>query len=955
MSDVTLKSKPLVLIDASGWLFRAYHALPPLSNMKGEPTGAIFGMVNMLKRLQKDYAPEHIAVVFDAPGKTFREAIYADYKANRDATPPDLLHQWPIIVEMIKAMGLPTLSVSGVEADDVIGTLAKIGEAAGHEVLIVTSDKDMAQLVNDRVKLVDTMKNRVMDPAGVIEKFGVPPERIVDYLALIGDTSDNIPGVPSVGPKTAAKWLNEYGSLDAIIARADEIKGKVGEKLREALPQIPMSHDLATIRCDVALPLTLEELVPGPADKPKLATIYRESGFHRALEELGNLSLPLAPGEVAASATGGGAHVDMLSTSEPGGAPSHKRPPEGGQAVEQPPAQPSAKTQAIAVLDEASFADMLAKLEAAALICVDTETDALDAMQSGLVGLAFATEAGHGWYVPLTHDYLGAPKQLDRATVLARLKPLLEDPARPKVGQHIKYDLNVLARHGVDVQGVAFDTMLESYVLDAAGNRHDMDTLAERYLGHKTISFTDVAGKGKSQLTFNQVAIDEATQYSAEDADITLRLHQVLYPKLAAEPPLKSVFETIEMPLVPVLAGMERAGVKVDSALLARISTELAKRMDEIQSECFVAAGGEFNLGSPKQLQVILFDQLKLRVVSKTPKGDPSTAENVLEELADEHPLPRLILEWRGMSKLKSTYTDNLPKQINPQTGRIHTSYHQAVAQTGRLSSNDPNLQNIPVRTADGRRIRQAFIAEPGNALLSIDYSQIELRLMAHFSGDERLQDAFRRGIDIHQATAAEVFGQPLDQVSAESRRSAKAINFGLIYGISAFGLAKQLGIGRNDAQDYIDRFFARYPGVRRFMETTKAQAHELGYVETLFGRRLYLPEIQSRNAAQRQYAERTAINAPLQGTAADLIKRAMIDVAAWLPANAPDLRMILQVHDELVFEGPADQLAVFGPRIAQRMCEAAKLAVPLVADYGTGANWDAAHTATGHASSASG
>ncbi len=939
MSDVPLKAHPLVLIDASGWLFRAYHALPPLSNMKGEPTGAIFGMVNMLKRLQKDYAPEHIAVVFDAPGKTFREAIYADYKANRDATPPDLLHQWPIIVEMVKAMGLPTLSVSGVEADDVIGTLAKIGEAAGHEVLIVTSDKDMAQLVNDRVKLVDTMKNRVMDPAGVIEKFGVPPERIVDYLALIGDTSDNIPGVPSVGPKTAAKWLNEYGSLDAIIARADEIKGKVGEKLRDAIPQIPMSHDLATIRCDVALPLTLEELVPGPADKPKLATIYRESGFHRALEELGPVDgapTPAAPQAAAATAD-----AEALVAQQTDDAP--VAPPT------------SAPTQAIAVLDEDTFADMLAKLEAAALICVDTETDALDAMQSGLVGLAFATEAGHGWYVPLTHDYLGAPKQLDRAAVLARLKPLLEDPARPKVGQHIKYDLNVLARHGVDVQGVAFDTMLESYVLDAAGNRHDMDTLAERYLGHKTISFTDVAGKGKSQLSFNQVAIDEATQYSAEDADITLRLHQVLYPKLAAEPQLKSVFETIEMPLVPVLAGMERAGVKVDSALLARISTELAKRMDEIQAECFVAAGGEFNLGSPKQLQVILFDQLKLRVVSKTPKGDPSTAENVLEELADEHPLPRLILEWRGMSKLKSTYTDNLPKQINPQTGRIHTSYHQAVAQTGRLSSNDPNLQNIPVRTADGRRIRQAFVAEPGNALLSIDYSQIELRLMAHFSGDERLQDAFRRGIDIHQATAAEVFGQPLDQVSAESRRSAKAINFGLIYGISAFGLAKQLGIGRNDAQDYIDRFFARYPGVRRFMETTKAQAHELGYVETLFGRRLYLPDIQSRNAAQRQYAERTAINAPLQGTAADLIKRAMIDVAAWLPAHAPDLRMILQVHDELVFEGPADQLAVFGPRIAQRMCEAAKLAVPLVADYGTGANWDAAHTATGHASSASG
>ena len=938
-------AKPLVLIDAAGWLFRAYHALPPLSNPRGEPTGAIFGMVNMLKRLQKDYAPERIAVIFDAPGKTFREDIYPLYKANRDSTPPDLLHQWPIIVEMVKAMGLPVLSVSGVEADDVIGTLTRIGEAAGHEVLIVTSDKDMAQLVNERVKLVDTMKNRVMDPAGVVEKFGVPPERIVDYLALIGDTSDNIPGVPSVGPKTAAKWLTEYGSLDAIIARADEIKGKVGEKLRDALPQIPMSHDLATIRCDVELPLKLEELVPGTPDIDKLATIYRNSGFHRALEELGNLPPPASAAAAPAIAAGDNSQAELTVLPE-------FAPDTVPEAAEVPA---SAKTQAVAVLDEDALTDMIARLETADLICVDTETDALDAMQSGLVGLAFATEAGYGWYVPLTHDYLGAPPQLDRAAVLARVKPLLEDPTKPKVGQHIKYDLNVLARHGVEVRGVAYDTMLESYVLDAAGNRHDMDTLAERYLGHKTISFADVAGKGKSQLTFNQVAIDEATQYSAEDADITLRLHQALYPKIAAEASLQSVFETIEMPLVPVLAGMERSGVKVDAALLARISGELAKRMDEIQAECFVAAGGTFNLGSPKQLQVILFEQLKLRVVSKTPKGDPSTAENVLEELATEHPLPRLILEWRGMSKLKSTYTDNLPKQINPQTGRIHTSYHQAVAQTGRLSSNDPNLQNIPVRTADGRRIRQAFVAEAGNALLSIDYSQIELRLMAHFSGDERLQDAFRRGIDIHQATAAEVFGQPLDQVSAESRRSAKAINFGLIYGISAFGLARQLGIGRGEAQDYINRFFARYPGVKRFMETTKAQAHELGYVETMFGRRLYLPEIQSRNAAQRQYAERTAINAPLQGTAADLIKRAMIDVANWLPDHAPELRMILQVHDELVFEGPDAQLAQFGPVIASRMCRAAELAVPLVADWGIGANWDAAHTATGHASSASG
>lgn len=932
MSDVTPQPHPLVLIDASGWLFRAYHALPPLSNARGEPTGAIFGMVNMLKRLQKDYAPEHIAVVFDAPGKTFREEIYAEYKANRDATPADLLHQWPIIVDMVGAMGLPVLSISGVEADDVIGTLAKLGEAAGHEVLIVTSDKDMAQLVNERVKLVDTMKNRVMDPAGVVEKFGVPPARIVDYLALIGDTSDNIPGVSGVGPKTAAKWLNEYGSLEQIIARADEIKGKVGENLRAALPQIPMSHDLATIRCDVALPMSLEALVPGTPDTERLAAIYRDSGFHRALEELGAPPAPSVPrarmaSEPATLAASPAAVTEALP--------------------------PSAKTVATAVVDEDGLATLLAALEAADVICLDTETDALDAMQSGLVGLAFAVKAGEGWYVPLAHNYLGAPPQLDLKATLARLRPVLEDAAKPKLGQHIKYDLNVLARHGVHVRGVAFDTMLESYVLDAAGNRHDMDTLAEKYLGHKTISFTDVAGKGKAQLTFNQVALDEATAYSAEDADITLRLHEALYPKVSALPALKQVFETIEMPLVPVLAAMEFAGVRVDTALLTRISSELAVKMDELQSECWREGGGEFNLGSPKQLQTILYERLQLPVLGKTPKGDPSTAENVLEELAAQHALPRLILEWRGMSKLKSTYADNLPKQINPKTGRIHTSYHQAVAQTGRLSSSDPNLQNIPVRTAEGRRIRQAFIADEGHALLSIDYSQIELRLMAHFSGDERLQDAFRRGLDIHQATAAEVFGLALEDVGSEQRRAAKAINFGLIYGMSAFGLAKQLAIPRGDAADYIERFFTRYPGVKQFMDATREQAKGRGYVETLFGRRLYLPDINSRNAGQRQYAERTAINAPLQGTAADLIKLAMIDLAAWLPEHAPDLRMILQVHDELVFEGPTARLHALGPVIAGRMCRAAALAVPLVADWGVGANWDAAHVATGHASSA--
>ena len=901
--------RPLILIDASGWLFRAYHALPPLTTARGEHTGGVLGMANMLRRLLKDYAPEEIAVVFDAPGKTFRDEIYSEYKANRDATPEDLSAQFPMMAELVQAMGLPLLAITGVEADDVIGTLASQADAAGKDVLIVTSDKDLAQLVNARISLLDTMKNRRMDPAGVVEKFGVPPKCIIDYLALVGDTSDNIPGVPLVGPKTAAKWLVEHGSLDTIIERADQIKGKAGENLRASLHQIPMARELATIRCDVELPLRFDQLHPAAPDVDKLAGLYRRFEFRRLLEEL-----------------------------EAGAPP--------------PPVLPeSKKTRDELVVDEATFAAMLEKLEAAAVICVDTETDALSAMQSGLVGLAFAVESGHGWYVPVAHNYLGAPEQLPMQEVLTRLKPILEDPRKPKLGQHIKYDLNVLARHGIEVQGVAYDTMLESYVLDAAGNRHDMDTLADKYLNHTTIHFSDVAGKGKSQITFNQVSLDVASAYSAEDADITLRLHHALYPRLSEIPALKKVFEEIEMPLVPVLAGIERNGVKVDGPLLGRISTELARRMDELQAQAWQMAEGEFNLGSPKQLQAILYGKFNLPVLGKTPKGEPSTAEDVLEELAAQHELPRLILDWRAMQKLRSTYTDNLPREINPQTGRIHTSYHQAVAATGRLSSQDPNLQNIPVRTAEGRRIRQAFIAEPGNAVLSIDYSQIELRLMAHFSGDARLQDAFAKGLDIHQATAAEVFGIPLEEVG-EQRRAAKAINFGLIYGMSAFGLARQLGIGRGEAQDYIDRFFARYPGVKQFMDNTREQAKTRGYVETLYGRRLYLPNILSRNAAQRQYAERTAINAPLQGTAADLIKLAMIDVAGWIAAEAPELRMIMQVHDELVFEGPKDQLQVRAPQLADRMCRIAKLAVPLVADWGTGPNWDEAHTAQGHVSS---
>jgi len=925
---------PLILIDASGWLFRAYHALPPLTTPRGEHTGAVLGMANMLRRLLKDYAPQEIAVVFDAPGKTFRDEIYSEYKANRDATPEDLSAQFPMIAELVQAMGLPLLAIAGVEADDVIGTLASQADAAGKEVLIVTSDKDLAQLVNARISLLDTMKNRRMDPAGVVEKFGVPPERIVDYLTLVGDTSDNIPGVPLVGPKTAAKWLVEHGSLDAIIEHAAEIKGKAGENLRASLEQIPMARRLATIRCDVELPLRFDQLHPAQPDVDQLAALYRRFEFRRLLEELEGSAVAVAP--------------------SPPTPPSETASPEIASpitAAAQPP--PSEKTRDELVVDEAAFAAMLHKLEAAEVICLDTETDALSAMQSGLVGLAFAVEPGHGWYVPVAHNYLGAPEQLPMQEVLRRLKPVLEDPRKPKLGQHIKYDLNVLARHGIEVQGVAYDTMLESYVLDAAGNRHDMDTLADKYLNHSTIHFSDVAGKGKSQITFNQVSLDVASAYSAEDADITLRLHQTLYPRLCEVPALQKVFETIEMPLVPVLAGVERNGVKVDGPLLARISTELAGRMDELQAQVWQQAGGEFNLGSPKQLQAILYEQLKLPVLGKTPKGEPSTAEDVLEELAAQHPLPRLILDWRAMQKLRSTYTDNLPREINPQTGRIHTSYHQAVAATGRLSSQDPNLQNIPVRTAEGRRIRQAFIAEPGNAVLSIDYSQIELRLMAHFSGDGRLQDAFVKGLDIHQSTAAEVYGLPLEQVTGEQRRAAKATNFGLIYGMSAFGLARQLAIGRGEAQDYIDRFFARYPGVKQFMDNTREQAKTRGYVETLYGRRLYLPNILSRNAAQRQYAERTAINAPLQGTAADLIKLAMIDVAAWIAAQAPQLRMIMQVHDELVFEGPQALLRERAPELAGRMCRIARLAVPLVADWGVGANWDEAHTSQGHVSSA--
>jgi DNA polymerase-1 len=919
-------SAPLVLIDGSSWLFRAFHALPPLTSPKGAPTGAVYGMANMIRRLQRDYAPQRICVVFDPKGRTFREDLYAEYKANRGETPEELVSQFPLIRELIGALGLPELTVDGFEADDVIGTLATQARERGWEVLIVTGDKDMAQLVDGQVRLLDTMKNRVLDPAAVEEKFGVPPERIIDYLALMGDSSDNIPGVPLVGPKTAAKWLQAYGSLDALMQRADEVGGKAGENLRATLAQLPLSRQLTTIRCDVPLPLGLDELVPAPARTDELRRLYRELGFTRWAEELDGQA-PAAPQKTAADA--GAAAPDPA-----------------------PPQAPRQATDYTLVLDTEALEQLARELEAAELICVDTETDSLDSNQARLVGLAFAVRPGHGWYLPVGHDYLGAPAQLSLEQVRERLRAVLEDPARPKLGQHLKFDLNVLVRHGLAVRGVAHDTMLQSYVLDAAGNRHDMDTLAQKYLGHQTISFSDVAGKGKHQLSFNQIELDKAAAYSAEDADITLRLHQALYPRLCQTPALQRVYAELEMPLVPVLARIEQNGVKVDVRLLREISAELAQRMDERQAQAHAEAGREFNLGSPRQLGEILYGELGLPVRGKTPKGEPSTAEDVLEELAAEHPLPRLILDWRGLSKLRSTYTEQLPQAVNPRTGRIHTSYHQAVAATGRLSSSDPNLQNIPVRNAEGRRIRQAFIAEPGQLLLAIDYSQIELRLMAHLSADPKLVDAFRHGRDIHQATAAEVFGLALDAVGPEQRRAAKAINFGLIYGMSAFGLAKQLGIGRGEAGDYIERFFSRYPGVRRFMDQTRETARERGYVETLYGRRLYLPNQRSRNAALRQYAERTAINAPLQGTAADLIKHAMIEVDGFLREKHADIRMIMQVHDELVFEGPAEPLRALAPELARRMCAVVALDVPLVADYGVADNWDATHQADGSVSS---
>ena len=926
----TIPENPLILIDGSSYLYRAYHASPNFTNSDGEPTGAVYGVVNMLRSMLRQFATEHIAVVFDAKGKTFRDELYPEYKAHRPPMPDDLRAQIEPLHAIIKAMGLPLICEPGVEADDVIGTLARQASQAGMPVLISTGDKDMAQLVDENITLINTMTGVVMDPDGVREKFGIGPELIIDYLALMGDKVDNIPGVPGVGDKTATALLTGigglkdlYDNLDAIAALGFRGSKTMAKKLEENREAAMMSYELATIKLDVALEFGPQELQKGTPDIDELTRLFGKLQFRRWLAEM----LDGSDGRIVAdgAATIAGQDSEPVKSSAP--APVIDR---SGYEV---------------VLDEARFNEWLAILKQSDVFAFDTETDNLDYMVANLVGLSFAAEEGKAAYVPVAHDYLDAPSQLDRDWVIAQLKPLLEDPEQAKVGQNLKYDASVLARYGVTMQGIRFDTMLESYVYNSVVGRHDMDSLSLRYLEHKTISFEDIAGKGKKQLTFNQIDLEQAGPYAAEDADITLRLHNLLIGKLNADPKLKSVLEDIEMPLVPVLSRMERTGVLLDAAKLTAQSQEIAVRLDEIQAQAYEVAGEEFNLSSPKQLQAILFEKMGLPVVKKTPSGTPSTNEEVLQELALDYPLPKLLLEHRGLAKLKSTYTDKLPRMINPATKRVHTSYHQAVAATGRLSSTDPNLQNIPIRNEQGRRIRQAFIAPAGYKILAVDYSQIELRIMAHLSGDKALLDAFRHGKDIHAATAAEILGLPIEEVTSEQRRRAKAINFGLIYGMSAFGLAKQLGMGRNEAQEYMNVYFERYPGVLEYMESTRTQASEQGYVETLFGRRLYLPDIQSRNAIRRKAAERAAINAPMQGTAADIIKRAMVAVDHWIQTqNSDRVRLLMQVHDELVFEVKESELESVAKSVCELMEAAAELDVPLIADAGSGDNWDQAH-----------
>ena len=893
---------PLILVDGSSYMFRAYHALPPLITSAGEPTGALLGVANMLRKLLREHMPRHMAVVFDASGPNFRHELYADYKANRPPTPPELAAQIAALHELVEAMGLPLLCIDGVEADDVIATLTRQAQAANLPVLISTSDKDLAQLVAPGVRLVDTMTDHYLDDAGVVTKFGVAPARVGDYLALIGDSSDNIPGIAKVGPKTAVKWLQTYGDLDGVIAHADAIKGKVGENLRANCEQLRRSRELVQLRADVELPLTLEALRVAEPEPDRLRALLQRFEFKTWLREIGS-----SPDEKAAET-------------------------------------PALNSTYTGIVSEDPLAHWLERLAAAELIAFDTETTDLRHSHAELVGLSFCVTPGDAAYIPLAHSGADGAAQLDRDAVLERLRPLLEDPAKPKLGHHLKYDCNILAHYGIEVDGIAHDTMLASYVLNPTASRHDLDTLSLKHLGHQNTSFEDVAGKGAKQLSFDQVPVATAIDYAAEDADMTLQLHHALWPQLQALPRQCELYTHLEMPLVPVLARMERHGVKVDAARLAAQTEALAARMQDLEAEAHEQAGQVFNLGSPKQIQEILYERLHLPVLRKTPKGQPSTAEDVLQELALDYPLPALILEHRGLSKLRSTYTERLPEQIAPRTGRVHTSYHQAVTATGRLSSAEPNLQNIPVRTEAGRRIRQAFVAEPGCRLLAADYSQIELRIMAHLSGDAGLLQAFQDDRDIHQATAAEVFGTRAAAVTGEQRRAAKAINFGLIYGMSAFGLARQLGISRDAAQAYVDRYFERYPGVRAYMEQIREQARQAGYVETVFGRRLYLPEINARNAQRRQAAERTAINAPMQGTAADIIKRAMLTVDAWLQRSACDARMIMQVHDELVFEVAETAIDLVTEAVRARMAAAAELRVPLIVEVGVGENWDEAH-----------
>ena len=900
----------LVLIDGSSYLYRAFHALPALSTRDGEPTGALLGVLTMIQKLVREERPAHIAVVFDAPGKTFRDEIFADYKATRPPMPDELRSQVQPILDAVEAMGLPLLRVPGVEADDVIGTLCREAAANNLSVLVSTGDKDLAQLVTDKVTLVNTMDDTRLDRDGVKRKFDVTPEQIVDFLALVGDTSDNIPGVPKVGPKTAAKWLNEYGSVDGIIEHADEIKGKVGDSLRDNIEQLGLSQKLARIATDVALEVSIDDLDPGSPDLAALRKLYGRFELRSLLRQLDE------------NAAAGTATVK------------DDAPPNGealGDDYE-------------TVLDSAALERWIARLDGAELVAFDTETNSLDYMDAELVGLSLAVRSGEACYVPVAHTYPGAPDQLDRDAVLEALRPFLEDATRAKLGHHLKFDAHILARYGIRLDGMRYDSMLESYVLNSVATRHDMDSTAKLYLDHDTIKFEDVAGKGAKQITFDQVALDVASRYAAEDADVTLRLHETLWRRLGETPLLKKVYEDIEQPLVPVLFAMEETGVLVDRKMLATQSRELAKSMQVLEARAHELAGGPFNLGSPKQLQEILFERLDLPVIRKTPTGQPSTAEDVLVELAGDYDLPAVIIEYRGTAKLKSTYTDKLPLQINARTGRIHTSYHQAVAATGRLSSTDPNLQNIPIRTPEGRRIRQAFIAPEGQVLLAADYSQIELRIMAHLSGDRGLLGAFEKEQDVHRATAAEVFDTELDAVSDEQRRSAKAINFGLMYGMSAFGLAKQLSIPRGRAQEYVDLYFDRYPGVKAYMDGIRKTASEQGFVETVFGRRLYLPEINARNPQRRQYAERSAINAPMQGTAADIIKRAMIRVHEWLEGGDRGARMIMQVHDELVFEVDEDRVEAVREKVVELMCDAATLSVDLKVDAGVGRNWDEAH-----------